>query len=254
MKKVSLIKIGGKVIDDETKLDAFLKDLSELDGTKVLVHGGGSIASKMGERLGIKPNMKDGRRITDDEAQEVVTMVYGGLVNKRIVAKLQSLNVNAVGLSGADLNVLHAQKRNPEPIDYGWVGDIDKVNTDWLLEFLRLDVVPVLAPLTHDGKGNILNTNADSIASFTASALAEFAEVELLLCFEQPGVMKDDILIPALTPELYEELKAEKFITDGMIPKLDLGFLALKKGVKNVTIRSFESLNKNKSGTELRLK
>lgn len=253
MKTIHVIKIGGKVIDDEAKLDAFLKDLSTLEGTKVLVHGGGSIASKMGKRLGIKPNMKDGRRITDDDTQELVTMVYGGLVNKRIVAKLQSLNVNAVGLSGVDLNVIHAQKRTPEPIDFGWVGDIDEVNTDWLLEFLQNDVIPVLAPLTHDGKGNILNTNADSIASFTASALAEFAEVNLWLCFEQAGVMKDKVLVPALTPELYKNLKSEKVITDGMIPKLDLGFSALEKGVQHVTIRSFESLTEEKTGTELRL-
>lgn len=253
MKTIHVIKIGGKVIDEEAKLDAFLKDLSSLEGTKVLVHGGGSIASKMGQRLGIKPNMKDGRRITDDDTQELVTMVYGGLVNKRIVAKLQSLNVNAAGLSGADLNILHAQKRNPEPIDFGWVGDIDKVNTDWLLELLGHDVIPVLAPLTHDGQGNILNTNADSIASFTASALAEVAHVNLWLCFEQPGVMNKEDLVPTLTPPLYEKLKTDHVITDGMIPKLDLGFAALKKGVKQVNIRSFESLNEHKSGTELRL-
>lgn len=253
MKSVKVIKIGGKVIDNKAKLDAFLKDLAAVEGAKILVHGGGSIASKMGERLGIKPNMKEGRRITDDDTQELITMVYGGLVNKNIVAKLQSLGVNAAGLSGADLNLIPAKKRNPEPVDFGWVGDIEKVNPDWLLEFLRNDIIPVIAPLTHDGKGNILNTNADSIASFTASALAEFARVELMLCFEQAGVMKEDIMLPALTPDLYEELKAGQVITDGMIPKLDLGFAALKKGVKHVTIRSFEAVREEKAGTELRL-
>ncbi len=254
MKSVKIIKVGGKVIDNENKLDAFLKKLTALEGPKILVHGGGSIASEMGERLGIKPNMLDGRRITDDDTQEVITMVYGGLVNKNIVAKLQGLNANAVGLSGADLNLIPAKKRSPKPVDYGWVGDIEeKIKTDWLLEFLRHDIIPVLAPLTHDGKGNILNTNADSIASFTASALAELTKVELVLCFEQSGVMRDDILIPALTPDLYKDLKEKKVITDGMIPKLDLGFAALQKGVKYVTIRSFEAVQEEKSGTELRL-
>ncbi|SMO57442.1 acetylglutamate kinase [Gracilimonas mengyeensis] len=253
MKSIKVIKVGGKVINNEDRLDAFLKALRQLEGPKVLVHGGGSVASTMGERLGIKPNMKDGRRITDDDTQEVITMVYGGLVNKNIVAKLQALGSDAVGLSGADVNLISAKKRNPEPVDYGWVGDIEQVRTDWLLEFLRNDVIPVLAPLTHDGKGNILNTNADSIASFTASALAEFSSVELMLCFEQAGVMKDEIMLPGLNPDLYEELKSEKVITDGMIPKIDLGFAALKQGVKHVTIRSFDALQEEKAGTELRL-
>ncbi|MEX0843861.1 MAG: acetylglutamate kinase [Balneolaceae bacterium] len=251
MSSIKVIKIGGKVIDDDQKLDAFLKVFISIDGPKVLVHGGGSIASKMGERMGIKPNIKDGRRITDAETLEVITMVYGGLVNKKIVAKLQALKVNAVGLSGADLNIILAKKRTPEPVDFGWVGDIETVNADWLLELLSRKAIPVLAPLTHDGKGNMLNTNADSIASFTASALAEKQAAELILCFEMDGVMNKKKLITEMNVLLYRYLKDDGVITDGMIPKIDLGFQALKNGVKKVSIRSFEDAAKPDSGTKL---
>lgn len=251
MSSLKVIKIGGKVIDDDQKLDAFLKAFVSIEEPKVLVHGGGSIASKMGERLGIKPNMIDGRRITDAETLEVITMVYGGLVNKKIVAKLQALGVNAVGLSGTDLNIIPAKKRNPEPIDFGWVGDVKQVNTKWLTQFLNDDVIPVLAPLTHDGKGNMLNTNADTIASSVASALSGEFETELMLCFEQKGVMNNEKLVTEMNLLLYRYLKDGGVITDGMIPKLDLGFSALKSGVKNVSIRSYEAVAESNSGTTL---
>ncbi|MGN8224596.1 acetylglutamate kinase [Gracilimonas sp. BCB1] len=250
MKSLKIIKIGGKVIDDEQKLDHFLKEFASIKEPKVLIHGGGSIASNMSERLGIKPNMIDGRRITDAETLEVITMVYGGLVNKKIVAKLQSLGINAVGLTGADLNIIPAKKRNPEPVDFGWVGEVETVNTSWLSQFLDSGVVPVLAPLTHDQQGQMLNTNADTIASAVATALGGEFETELLFCFEQSGVMNNGKLITEMNLLLYRYLKDGGVITDGMIPKLDLGFSALIKGVQ-VSIRSFEDVAKLESGTKL---
>ncbi|MEQ8524004.1 acetylglutamate kinase [Gracilimonas sp.] len=251
MKPVKVIKIGGKVIDDEQKLDTFLHAFVSVKEPKVLVHGGGSIASRMGVRLGIKPNMIDGRRITDAETLEVITMVYGGLVNKKIVAKLQALDTNAIGLSGADLNIIPAKKRNPEPINFGWVGDIESVNTKWLTQFLNENAIPVLAPLTHDGNGNMLNTNADTIASSVASALSSDFKTELMLCFEQDGVMNKGQVVTEMNLLLYRYLKDSGAITDGMIPKLDLGFSALKSGVKNVSIRSFGAVAETSSGTKL---
>lgn len=251
MKSVNVVKIGGKVIDDEQRLDAFLKAFVTIQEPKVLVHGGGSIASKMGGRLGIEPNMIDGRRITDADTLEVITMVYGGLVNKRIVAKLQALSVNAVGLSGADLNIIPANKRPTEPIDFGWVGDIEQVNTKWLSQFLDAGVIPVLAPLTHDGTGNMLNTNADTIASKVAVALSGDLDVRLTLCFEKEGVMNKEKLITEINLLLYRHLRDRGIITDGMIPKIDLGFSALKSGVNKVSIRSFETVAESISGTTL---
>lgn len=251
MKSVKVIKIGGKVIDDNQKLDTFLKAFVSIKEPKLLVHGGGAIASKMGERLGIQPNMIDGRRITDAETLEVITMVYGGLVNKKIAAKLQALGVNAVGLTGADLNIIPAKKRNPEPIDFGWVGDVQKIQTEWLSQFLNSDVIPVLAPLTHDQNGNMLNTNADTIASSVASALSKTFETEMMFCFEQSGVMNKGKLVTEMNLLLYRFLKDSEVVTDGMIPKLDLGFSALKSGVKKVSIRSFEAVAESESGTTL---
>ncbi len=250
MKSLKVIKIGGKVIDDEQKLNSFLKDFASIKGPKILVHGGGSNATKIGERLGIEAKMIDGRRITDADTLEVITMVYGGLINKKIVSKLQSLGINAVGLTGADLNIIPARKRNPEPIDFGWVGDVETVHTAWLSQFLDSGVVPVLAPLTHDQQGQMLNTNADTIASSVVAALSNDFETELLYCFEQPGVMNNGKLITVMNLLLYRYLKDGGIITDGMIPKLDLGFSALKKGVK-VSIRSFEDVAKLESGTKL---
>jgi acetylglutamate kinase len=251
MNAVKVIKIGGKVIDDEQKLDAFLRNFVSIKEPRVLVHGGGSIASRVGEKLGIKPNMIDGRRVTDSETLEVITMVYGGLVNKRIVAKLQSLGANALGLSGADLNIITAKKRNPKPVDFGWVGDVEKVNSEWMSKLLNENVIPVLAPLTHDGNGNMLNTNADTIASSVASALSLDFEAELMLCFEQSGVMNDGKLITEMNRLLFRYLKDGGIVTDGMIPKIDVGFQALKNGTKKVSIRSFKDVAELDSGTQL---
>lgn len=251
MSSVKVVKIGGKIIDDDQKLDAFLKDFVSIKEPKILVHGGGAIASKIGEKLGITPNMIEGRRITDEKSLEVITMVYGGLVNKKIVAKLQAFGENAVGLSGADLNIIPAKKRNPKPVDFGWVGDIDQVNSKWLLNFLNQNITPVLAPLTHDGKGNMLNTNADSIASAVSAELAKTNETELIYCFEKPGVINKEKQITEINLLLYRHLRDTGMITDGMIPKIDLGFQALKNGVKTVSIRSFKSVAEITSGTQL---
>lgn len=251
MDSVKIIKIGGKVIDEEAKLDAFLKDFAAVEGPKVLVHGGGSIASDMSRRMGIEPKLTEGRRITDAATLEVITMVYGGLVSKNIVAKLQALGANAAGLSGADLNLISAHKRPAKPLDFGWVGDVDQVNTSWLRIFFEQGTIPVLAPLTHDGHGHLLNTNADTIASAVASALAKELETELMYCFEQPGVMKNEQLITEMNLLLYRHLKDSGVITDGMIPKLDLGFSALKNGVRNVSVRSYQAVHQITSGTEL---
>jgi acetylglutamate kinase len=251
MNSLNVIKIGGKVIDDEQKLDTFLKNFVSIEGPKILVHGGGSIASKMGERLGITPKMIEGRRITNTETLELITMVYGGLVNKKIVSRLQSLDVNATGLSGADLNIISAKKREPKPIDFGWVGEVSNVNTEWLTRFLKQGVIPVLAPLTHDSKGSMLNTNADTIASLVATALTTEFETKLTFCFEQEGVMNKGKLITEMNLLLYRHLKDTGIVTNGMIPKIDLGFSALKSGVQKVSVRSFEAVSQSISGTNL---
>ncbi len=251
MDSVKVIKVGGKVIDDEQKLDTFLSKFAGIEGPKVLVHGGGTIASEMAQKLGIESKLIDGRRITDAETLKIITMVYGGLVNKKIVAKLQSAGQNAVGLSGADLNIIPAKKRPPKPIDFGWVGDIEQVEIQWISRFLKEGITPVLAPLTHDGAGNMLNTNADTIASTIATALAAHFDTELSFCFEQAGVLNKTKLITEINLLLYRHLKDTGVITDGMIPKLDLGFSALKGGVGHVSIRSFKHVQLSKSGTSL---
>jgi len=251
MKRIKVIKIGGKVIENEDHLNSFLQHVAELEGGVILVHGGGSIATDMGKKLGIATQMIDGRRITDTAMLDVITMVYGGLANKKIAAKLQGLGRNAIGLSGADLNLVQSIKRAPTPIDYGWVGDIDRVDTDWLLEFTGNNVIPVLAPLTHDGNGSLLNTNADSVASFVAAAISQYMETELLFCFEMDGVKNGKGFLKTLKPHSYNNLKSQKVITDGMIPKIDLGFSALEKGVHSVSIRSFKNVKTEDSGTKL---
>lgn len=251
MNPVKVIKIGGKVAESKEDLDIFLNQFTAVDGLKVLVHGGGPIATKIGEKLGIKTQMVEGRRVTDQETLDIITMVYGGLVNKQLVAKLQSMNCNAVGLSGADLNLIKSKKRNPEPVDFGWVGDIEKVDHQVLIALLESGITPVVAPLTHDGSGNLLNTNADAIASFVARALSEHAQTELVLCFDQPGVLNKGKVISEMNLLLYRHLRNSGVITDGMIPKLDLGFEALSGGVTKVTISGFNALNNHDQGTVL---
>lgn len=251
MSEIKVIKIGGKVIDDEAKLDQFLQDFARIEERKILVHGGGKIASDVAEKLGLESKMINGRRITDSDMIDVVTMVYGGLVNKKIVAKLQALDCNAIGLSGADMNLIQSKKRNPEPIDFGFVGDIEQVDATVLNSLLSEGITPVIAPLTHDGNGQLLNTNADNIAGFITSGLAEYGDVAMDLCFDLEGVMNGEKLITEMNLLLYRHLEGNGIIKEGMIPKLDLGFKALNAGAKKVRIVGFDVYKDEEKGTRL---
>ena len=251
MQKLFIIKIGGNIIDDNSVLQSFLQNFSVVQGKKILIHGGGKIASKIGEQLGIKANYVDGRRITDAATIDLVTMVYGGLINKKIVAKLQSLQCNAIGLTGADANIIPAVKRPVKGIDYGFVGDIKSSQLavgSWQL-FLNNDLVPVVAPLTHDGKGQMLNTNADTIASALAVALSKSYDVRLVYSFEKKGVLEniadDNSVINLITKDKYEQLVADKKLTDGILPKIDNAFAAIDNGVNEVLIGDANDLLQN---------
>ena len=239
-KSLSIIKIGGNIIDNANELNQFLSNFSKIEGYKVLAHGGGKSATKMAESIGLIPQMIDGRRITDAPMLDVVVMIYAGQINKNIVAQLQANNTNAMGFSGADGNLIQSTKRNHPTIDYGFVGDVQKVNTPVLETLLSNGIVPVFCAITHDGKGQLLNTNADTIASELAIALSEFFEVTLNYCFEKPGVLfdaeDDTSVIENINPALYSKLKAEKAIHSGMIPKLDNCFNSLSKGVQQIKI------------------
>ncbi len=238
--KLTVIKVGGKIVEEEATLNQLLADFSAIEGYKVLVHGGGRSATKLAAQLGIESRMVNGRRITDAETLKVVTMVYGGLVNKNIVAGLQAKGINAMGLTGADMNVIRSVKRPVKEVDYGFVGDVEKVNADLLANLIRQGVVPVMAPLTHDGQGAMLNTNADTIAGETAKALAELFDVTLVFCFEKKGVLSDenddDSVIPVITPELFKDYVEQGVIQGGMIPKLENSFSAIDAGVSQVVI------------------
>ena len=238
--KLTVIKVGGKIVEEEATLNQLLADFSAIEGYKVLVHGGGRSATKLAAQLGIESKMVNGRRITDAETLKVVTMVYGGLVNKNIVAGLQAKGVNAMGFTGADMNVICSVKRPVKEVDYGFVGDVEKVNAELLGSLIRQGVVPVMAPLTHDGQGSMLNTNADTIAGETAKALAELFDVTLVFCFEKKGVLSDenddDSVIPVITPELFQEYVDKGIIQGGMIPKLENSFSAIDAGVSQVVI------------------
>lgn len=241
MEKLTIVKVGGAVVEDEAQLSQLLKDFSAIDGNKVLVHGGGRRATQVAKDLGIETKMVDGRRITDADMLQVVTMVYGGLVNKNIVAKLQSVGVNALGLTGADIDVIRSHKRPMKNgIDYGFVGDVDKANGTMLKTLIEAGITPVMAPLTHDGNGNILNTNADTIASETAKALAPYYDVMLIYSFEKKGVLSnpddDDSVIPIITRDEFTRLKADGVIAGGMIPKIENALAAIDAGVKQVNI------------------
>ncbi|MCE5174654.1 MAG: acetylglutamate kinase [Bacteroidales bacterium] len=240
MNKLTIIKVGGKIVEEPDTLQALLQDFAKIEGFKVLVHGGGRAATLLSNRLGIESQMVDGRRITDAETLKVVTMVYAGLVNKNIVAKLQALGVNALGLTGADLNYMRSEKRPVGEVDYGFVGDVKEVQSSILTNLIELGVVPVLAPLTHDKKGNMLNTNADTIAGETAKALAKYFDVTLMFCFERKGVLSDagndDSVIPEITRESFAEYVADGVIQGGMIPKLENAYEAIDAGVKEVII------------------
>ena len=235
-----ILKIGGNVQEDDALLSQVLSDFSQIKGPKLLVHGGGKRATAIGRRMGIEPNIIEGRRITDAATLEVALMVYGGLMNKRLVSKLQALGVNALGLTGADLDVIRSVKRPVREIDYGFVGDIEEVNGGQLGFLLHHGITPILASLTHDGQGQMLNTNADTIASVVAQSLAEMFEVHLVYCFEKAGVLLDvndaSCLVRELSRERMEELQEQGYIADGMIPKLSNAFAALEAGVKEVLI------------------
>lgn len=244
-------------MENEASLKELINQFATMPGYKVLVHGGGRSATRIASQLGIESKMVGGRRITDEDMLQIVTMVYGGLVNKRIVASLQAQGVNAIGLTGADMDIIRSHKREPkmvmmdngtqEIVDFGFVGDVDYANGQRLASLIRpkdeaLAVVPVVAPLTHDGKGNILNTNADTMAATVAKALTDEFEVTLTYCFEKPGVMADaddDSVIPTINTESYTQLKADGIVSGGMIPKLDNAFDSISSGVKRVVITHF---------------
>lgn len=239
-RNLTVVKIGGNVINDPHKLESFLKDFSGMEGMKILVHGGGKKATEMAADLGLKTQMIGGRRVTDAKGLEVVIMVYAGLLNKNIVAKLQAADCNAIGLSGADADLIRAHKRKVGDIDYGFAGDVDAVDDRTLGLFLDQGIVPVFSAITHDKKGQLLNTNADTIASELAKGLAAAFEVELIYCFEKKGVLKEiedqDSVIEKIDTSDYSKLKADQVIVDGMLPKLDNCFDALQSGVQTVLI------------------
>ncbi len=240
LKLLSIIKIGGNIVDNPTELSQFLADFSKIKGNKILVHGGGKSATKMAQSIGLTPQMIEGRRITDKPMLDVVVMIYAGEINKNVVAQLQANNTNAIGFSGADGNLIQSNKRNHPTIDYGFVGDVQKVNTALLKTLISNGIVPVFCAITHDKKGQLLNTNADTIASELAIAMSEIFEVTLNYCFEKPGVLfdteDDSSVISTINQALYSKLKSEKAIHSGMIPKLDNCFNSLSKGVKRIQI------------------
>ena len=256
MENLTIVKVGGKIVEEEASLKQLLADFSSIEGKKLLVHGGGRSATRMAERLGIATQMVEGRRITDTPMLEVVTMVYGGLVNKTIVARLQALGINALGMTGADMNIMLSDRRPVKTIDYGWVGDVRRADGVALSRLIDSGVVPVIAPLTHDGKGNMLNTNADTMAGETAKALAKHYRVTLVFCFEKNGVLRDEnddnSVIPSITPEEYAQLRAEGIVQGGMIPKLDNSFATLTVGVNEVIITKASNLHNLSLGTHLR--
>lgn len=252
MPSLTLIKVGGKIVEEASSLQRLLTDFAAISGHKLLVHGGGRSATRIAEQLGIESRMVDGRRITDAETLRVVTMVYGGLVNKNIVAGLQARGVNALGLTGADMDVIRSVKRPVKDIDYGYVGDVERVDARLLGDLIARGVVPVMAPLTHDGAGNLLNTNADTIASETARTLAARFDVTLVYCFEKKGVLRDpddeDSVIPSLNRRSFEALTADGTIAGGMIPKIENALAAIEAGVKRVIITRADAIDGH-SGT-----
>jgi acetylglutamate kinase len=246
LENVYVIKIGGNIIDDEAKLSSFLQSFASLEGKKILVHGGGKLATKLADHIGVPQHMIEGRRITDKETLKVVTMVYAGYINKNIIALLQSNGCNAMGLCGADGNLLQAHKRQHATIDYGFVGDIDMVNTELLKTLLDQDITVVVAPITHDAKGTLLNTNADTVAQEIAATLGKIYQIALIYTLEKNGVLlnvdDENSVIPRLTRSYYDALKNKQFISDGMLPKLDNAFAALEKGVYKVIVGKAEQL------------
>lgn len=262
---LTVIKVGGKIVEDEATLTQLLKDFSAIEGPKVLVHGGGRSATKIAAQLGIESTMIGGRRVTDAEMLRVVTMVYGGLVNKNIVARLQACGINALGLTGADMNVMLSHKRplkkvtmddgSEQMVDFGYVGDVDKCDGKMLATLIEQGVTPVMAPLTHDKQGNLLNTNADTIAGETAKALAPYFDVTLIYSFEHAGVLTDPddeaSVIPLITAETFAQLKADGTVSGGMIPKIENALEAIGNGVKQVIITKADAID-GKHGTVIK--
>lgn len=249
----NVIKVGGAVVEDSAQLAILLDEFVKIEGPKVLVHGGGRTATQLAKQLGIESQMVGGRRITGAETLRIVTMVYGGLVNKTIVAQLQARGVNALGLTGADMNIVRAHRRpiTPEGIDFGFVGDVDSADGAALCQLLEMGITPVIAPLTHDGQGHMLNINADTMAQTVATALANAAggssvSTTLTYCFELPGVMRDPAdpasIIPEITEESFRSLVADGTISGGMIPKLENAFEAIRAGVSSVRITHISKL------------
>lgn len=245
---VKVVKIGGNVIDNEQALRAFVADFAKIQGPKVLVHGGGKIATRLSEKLGITTTMIEGRRVTDRQTIDVVTMVYAGLVSKHIVALLQAEGCNAIGLSGADASVIRAVRRAAMPIDFGFVGDISTsgVDAEFILSLIKRGIVPVFCSIMHDGEGELLNCNADTVASSVAMALAEKVDTELIFCFEKRGVLTDidnpNSVIGTIRSDSYKKLLSEGVVNKGMIPKIDNALKAVSEGVKSVTIKHSEEL------------
>lgn len=253
MQKLNIVKVGGKIVEEPDTLAALIADFANIPGPKLLVHGGGRSATRIADRLGIEQRMVDGRRITDIETLRIVTMVYGGLVNKNIVASLQAAGINAIGLTGADMDIIRSHRRPAGEIDYGYVGDVDRVDSTAIACLIEAGFVPVIAPLSHDGKGSMLNTNADTIASEVARALAPLFDVTLTFCFEKPGVLADEnddsSVIQKIGRTAYQKLRDRNIIAGGMIPKLDNAFKALDSGVKEVVITKADALGKPGRGT-----
>lgn len=257
MNKTSLkvIKIGGNIIDNPAKLEQFLQNLSQLKEKFVLIHGGGKIATEMSKSMGLEAQMINGRRVTDEATLKIVTMVYAGWINKSIVAKLQSKTVNALGLTGPDGQIVLSKKRNPEPINYGWVGDIIQVDGAKLKGLIDLGFYPIIAPITANSQGDLLNTNADTMAQAIAIGLSPFFEVELSYCFEKPGVLMDanddNSVIPSINESYFVELKEKEIVNEGMIPKLENALKAISEGVKVVKIMHADSILDTASGTSI---
>ncbi len=252
--KLLIIKIGSNIIDDDAKLQSFLGDFASIKSHKILVHGGGKMATALAAKMGIEQQLIDGRRITDGETLKLVIMIYAGLINKNIVAKLQSLGCNALGLTGADANIITAHKRIHPTINYGFAGDIDEIDSSRIDKFLLENLSLVIAPITHDAKGQLLNTNADTIAQAIATKMSKNHEVNLIYCFEKKGVLHDiadeNSVVKKITPVVYDEMKQQQLISAGMIPKLDNAFAAINAGVTKVIIGDASGLLNMIEGNE----
>lgn len=255
MESLKVVKIGGKLIEDKQKLEVFLNDFVNLDSPKILVHGGGNMATDIASKLGFETKMVDGRRITDYNSMQVITMVYGGLLNKNIVAELQALNCNSIGLCGADGNSIISKKRPVKEVDFGYVGDVSNINVDFISSLLEQKIVPVFSAISYGGNGQLFNTNADSVASEIARAMSETYKTELYYCFEKKGVLSDanddESVISEINRKKYQELLDNKIISDGMLPKLHNCFEALENGVEQIFLGDATLLKRESVHTKI---